>query len=111
MKSVSVPRLPKDQFLALNMKMVEKFDDEKERDHFLDYISWIVSLDSRYAWADLYDFDTQVPEDWIAGRLKSWDPIQLGFRFLYSFLETLGEAGRRQRWEGRSRRPRQRWKR
>jgi len=95
MKSVSVPRLPKAQFLAQNMKMVEKFSDEKEREHFLNYISWIVSLDSRYAWSDLYDFDTQVREDWIAGRLKSWDPIQLGFRFQYSFLETLGESGRR----------------
>ncbi|KAK3284867.1 hypothetical protein CYMTET_7505 [Cymbomonas tetramitiformis] len=44
---------------------------------------------------DLYDFDTQVRDDIIAGRLKSWDPIQLGFRFQYSFLETLGEASRR----------------
>eukprot|EP00854_Cymbomonas_tetramitiformis_P001631 gene1631-biopygen1496 len=44
---------------------------------------------------DLYDFDTQVRDDFIAGRLKSWDPIQLGFRFQYSFPETLGEASRR----------------
>ncbi|KAK3235851.1 hypothetical protein CYMTET_53972 [Cymbomonas tetramitiformis] len=95
MKSVAVPRLPKDQFLAQNMKMVEKIEPEYEREHFLNYISWIVSLDNRYAWADLYDFDTQVRDDMIAGRVKSWDPIQLGFRFQYSFLETLGEASRR----------------
>ncbi|KAK3273610.1 hypothetical protein CYMTET_18159 [Cymbomonas tetramitiformis] len=41
MKSVAVPRLPKDQFLAQNMKMVERFEDETEREHFLNYISWI----------------------------------------------------------------------
>ncbi|KAK3258293.1 hypothetical protein CYMTET_32656 [Cymbomonas tetramitiformis] len=95
MKSVAVPQLPKDQFRAQNMKMVECFEDETERKHFLNYISWFVSLDNRYAWADLHEFDTQVRDDFIAGRLKSWDPIQLGFRFQYSFLETLGEASRR----------------
>ncbi|KAK3238871.1 hypothetical protein CYMTET_51165 [Cymbomonas tetramitiformis] len=95
MKSVSVPRLTKAQFLAQNMKMVEKIEPESEREHFFNYVSWIVSLDNRYAWADLYDFDTQVRDDMIAGRIESWDPIQLGFRFQYSFLETLGEASRR----------------
>ncbi|KAK3280564.1 hypothetical protein CYMTET_11609 [Cymbomonas tetramitiformis] len=95
MRSVSVPRLTKAQFLAQNMQMVEKIEPESEREHFLNYVSWIVSLDNRYAWADLYDFDTQVRDDMIAGRIASWDPIQLGFRFQYSFLETLGEASRR----------------
>ncbi|KAK3270221.1 hypothetical protein CYMTET_21368 [Cymbomonas tetramitiformis] len=90
-----VPRLTKAQFLAQNMKMVEKIEPESEREHFLNYVSWIVSLDNRYAWSDLYDFDTQVQDDMIAGRIVSWDPIQLGFRFQYSFLETLGEASRR----------------
>ncbi|KAK3256964.1 hypothetical protein CYMTET_33923 [Cymbomonas tetramitiformis] len=95
MRSVSVPRLTKAQFLAQNMKMVEKIEPESEREHFLNYVSWIVSLDNRYAWSDLYDFDTQVRADMIEGRIASWDPIQLGFRFQYQFLETLGEAGKR----------------
>eukprot|EP00854_Cymbomonas_tetramitiformis_P004179 gene4179-biopygen4116 len=72
MKSGAVPRLPKNQFRAQNMKMVESFDDEKEWKHFVNYISWIVSLDYRYTWADLYDFATR-----------------------YLFLETIGEASRR----------------
>ncbi|KAK3288767.1 hypothetical protein CYMTET_3769 [Cymbomonas tetramitiformis] len=60
MKSGAVPRLPKNQFRAQNMKMVESFDDEKEWKHFVNYISWIVSLDYRYTWADLYDFATRL---------------------------------------------------
>ncbi|KAK3255034.1 hypothetical protein CYMTET_35769 [Cymbomonas tetramitiformis] len=95
MKSVAVPRLSKDQFLEQNFEMMEKITDEKERALFRKYVSWILTLAERYAWADVYDFDAQVRDDFEQGKVTSWDPVPLAFKFQYTYTETLGDAQRR----------------
>lgn len=95
MKSVTVPRLSKDQFLEQNFEIVEKIKDPKERALFRKYVGWILTLTEKYSWADVYDFDAQVRDDFEQGRLTSWDPIPLAFKFQYSFAEALGEAQKR----------------
>ncbi|KAK3243598.1 hypothetical protein CYMTET_46753 [Cymbomonas tetramitiformis] len=44
MKTVTVPRLSKDQFLEQNFEMMEKIESEKERALFRKYVSWIMTL-------------------------------------------------------------------
>ncbi|KAK3238586.1 hypothetical protein CYMTET_51414 [Cymbomonas tetramitiformis] len=95
MKSVAVPRLSKDQFLEQNFEMVEKIPDVKERALFRRYISWILTLTEKYSWADVYDFDAQVRDDFAQGRVTTWDPVPLASRFQYSFAESLGEVQKR----------------
>eukprot|EP00854_Cymbomonas_tetramitiformis_P000285 gene285-biopygen197 len=92
MKSVAVPRLSKDQFLEQNFEMVEKISDLKERALFRKYIGWILMLTEKYSWADVYDFDVQVRDDFAQGRVTTWDSVPLAFRFQYSFADSLGEA-------------------
>ncbi|KAK3284973.1 hypothetical protein CYMTET_7392, partial [Cymbomonas tetramitiformis] len=95
MKSVAVPRLSKDQFLEQNFEMVEKISDLKERALFRKYIGWILTLTEKFSWADVYDFDAQVRDDFAQGRVTSWDPVPLAFRFQYSFADSLGDAQKR----------------
>ncbi|KAK3238205.1 hypothetical protein CYMTET_51769 [Cymbomonas tetramitiformis] len=75
MKTVTVPRLSKDQFLEQNFEMMEKIEDEKEGALFRKYVSWILTLTEKYSWADVYDFDAQVRDDFEQGRVTSWDPL------------------------------------
>ncbi|KAK3285193.1 hypothetical protein CYMTET_7185 [Cymbomonas tetramitiformis] len=42
---------------------------------------------------DVYDFDAEVREDYAAGRVKSWCPIELGHRFQYQFVPMLSSGG------------------
>eukprot|EP00854_Cymbomonas_tetramitiformis_P034366 gene34366-biopygen27210 len=92
MKSVAVPRLSKDQFLEQNMEILEKLKEPKERTLFRKYIAWIPTLTESYGWSDVYDFHAQVRDDYEQGRLATWDPVPLAFKFQYSFAETLGDA-------------------
>ncbi|KAK3262253.1 hypothetical protein CYMTET_28883 [Cymbomonas tetramitiformis] len=95
MKTVTVPRLSKDQFLEQNFEMMEKIENEKERALFRKFVSWILTLTEKYSWADVYDFDAQVRDDFEQGRVTSWDPVPLAFEFQYTFTETLGDAQKR----------------
>ena len=95
MRTFAVPRLSKDQFLEQNFEMMEKIECDNERAQFRKYVSWIMTLTEKFSWADVYDFDAQVRDDFEQGRVKSWDPIPLAFKFQYSFTETLGDAGKK----------------
>ncbi|KAK3248664.1 hypothetical protein CYMTET_41876 [Cymbomonas tetramitiformis] len=80
MKSVSISRLTKDQFLEQNMEMLEILETKEERAQF------------RHSWTEVYDFDAQVRSDIEDGRLNSWDPIRLGHRFQYEYVPAQREA-------------------
>ena len=82
MKSVAVPRLSKDQFLEQNFEMVEKISDLKERALFRKCISGILTLTVKFSWVDGYDFDAQVRNVFVLGRVTTWDPVPMAFRFL-----------------------------
>ncbi|KAK3280560.1 hypothetical protein CYMTET_11605 [Cymbomonas tetramitiformis] len=92
MKSVSIPRLTKDQFLEQNMEMLEMLETKKERAQFRQYVAWIMKLADRHSWTEVYDFDAQVRSDIEDGRLDSWDPIRLGHRFQYEYVPAQREA-------------------
>eukprot|EP00854_Cymbomonas_tetramitiformis_P001404 gene1404-biopygen1262 len=92
MKSVSIPRLTKDQFLEQNMEMLEILETKEERAQFRQYVAWVMKLADRHSWTEVYDFDAQVRSDIEDGRLDSWDPIRLGHRFQYEYAPAQREA-------------------
>ncbi|KAK3244479.1 hypothetical protein CYMTET_45906 [Cymbomonas tetramitiformis] len=92
LRSVSVPRMTKDEFLAQSMEMMDGMEVSVHFE-YRKYVQWVMKLTERYAWADVYDFDAEVREDYAAGRVKSWCPNELGHRFQYQFVPMLGSGG------------------
>ena len=75
-----VPRLTRSDWLDQAWEQYDGIGSDEDKGTYKEYVTWILSLDERYAWGDVYDFDTEVREHMKEGKLTSWKPSELLYR-------------------------------
>ncbi|KAK3232683.1 hypothetical protein CYMTET_56984 [Cymbomonas tetramitiformis] len=75
-----VPRLSRSDWVDQAWEQYDGICSDEDRNTHKEYVTWILSLDERFAWVDVYDFDTEVREHAREGNLTSLKPSELLYR-------------------------------